>query len=286
MSTPTAIIVVLVAAAVAAYLWYKLPQLVGGHHGRILLLLALLVMPLALVQVGISKSFTSMKTTNFCTSCHEMEVYEVSLHIDDPEYLPAVHYQNRLIPTDNACYSCHTDYTLHGDFKAKINGMKHLWVHYLGDVPPPGEIKTYETYPNANCLKCHANSRAFEKKASHNSKGVTLEELYSNKKSCTSASCHGKIHDIVNLGGHDMWGTPQFELPKVLKNKKPAADPFDEGGAKDPFDEGGAKDPFADEPAGDKKPAGDKPATAIENVDDLFDDPPAPGDGAVDGGAK
>ena len=302
MSTPTAVLIVLLAAAVAAYLWYRLPQLVGGHHGRILLLLALLVMPLALVQVGVSKSFTSMKTTDFCTSCHEMEVYEVSLHIDDPEYLPAVHYQNRLVPTENACYACHTDYTLHGDFKAKLNGMKHLLVHYFGDVPPPGEIKTYETYPNANCLKCHAESRRFEKKPAHNSKGVTLEELYSNKKSCTSASCHGKIHDIVNLGGHDMFGTPPFELPKVLKNKKPAADPFEEdgggggGGAKDPFDEGGgdggggAKDPFADEPAGDKPaadkpagdqpaaPAGDKPASEIKNVDDLFDEPtPAPG---------
>lgn len=289
------VIVLLLAAAFGVFLWVRLPRLAEAHTGRVLLLVALLIMPLALMGIGVTRSLDGSKQKEFCTSCHEMEVYEVSLHIDDPEYMPAVHYQNRLVPTDNACYACHTDYTLHGDFKAKLNGMKHLLVHYFGDVPPPGEIKPYETYPNANCLKCHAESRRFEKKPAHNSKGVTLEELYANKKSCTSASCHGKIHDIVNLGTHDMFGTPPFELPKVLKNKKPAADPFDEGGdggggapgAKDPFDEGGgggAKDPFADEPAdkpsGDKPaaPAGDKPASEIKNVDDLFDEPtPAPG---------
>lgn len=297
MDTTTAVIVVLCAAAVAIYLWVRLPQLSAGHFGRVILLLAMFAMPIGLIQVGISKSINETKKMEFCTSCHEMEVYAISLHIDDPEYLPAVHYQNGLLPRETTCYTCHTDYTLYGDISAKFNGLKHMWVHFFGDVPGPGELKTYTAYPNDNCLQCHQGARRFEKKSSHTTKGVTLEMLYSNQKSCVSSGCHDKIHDIKNLGQKDIWGTPEFELPGVLKHAKPAADdPFaDEpaGGAKDPFGEpaapegGGAKDPFADEPStpdAGTKPAGDKPASEVQNVDDLFDEAPADAGKAPDAG--
>jgi cytochrome c-type protein NapC len=264
------------------------------------------VMPIGLIQVGISKSINETKKMEFCTSCHEMQVYGLSLHVDDPEYLPAVHYQNGLVPRVTTCYTCHTDYTLYGDVSAKFNGLKHMWIHFFGDIPAPGEFKTYTPYPNDNCLQCHKGARRFEKKSSHTTKGVTLEMLYSNQKSCVSSGCHDKIHDIKNLGHKDIWGTPEFELPEVLKQVKPAADdPFAEepaggapGTAKDPFDEpstpegGGAKDPFADEPTtpdAGAKPAGDKPASELKNVDDLFDEAPAdaaktPGSGDGDAG--
>jgi len=267
VSTTSAIIVVLCAAAVAVYLWVRLPQLVAGHYGRVILLLAMFVMPIGLIQVGISKSISETKQMDFCTSCHEMEVYGISLHIDDPEFLPAVHYQNGLVPRATACYTCHTDYTMYGDAHAKFNGLKHMWVHFFGDVPPPGELKLYAPYPNDNCLQCHQGARRFERKNAHITKGVTLEMLYTNQKSCVSGGCHDKIHDIKKLAQHDIWGTPEFEIPDVLKHAKPAAD--------DPFGDepaGGAKDPFDDEPSA---PAGDKPASEIENLDDLFDDEPA-----------
>ncbi|MCC6621905.1 MAG: NapC/NirT family cytochrome c [Deltaproteobacteria bacterium] len=268
MSTPLFVVLLLSAAAFGVFLWVRLPQLTGARSGRVLLLLALLVMPILLIQLGVARTLTGSKQKEFCTSCHEMEVYDTSLRIDDPEFVPANHFQNRLVPQETACYTCHTDYTLYGDISAKLNGLKHVWVHYFGDVPPPGEIALYTPYPNDNCLQCHRGGRNFEKKRPHTTEGVTLELLYSNQKSCVGKGCHDKIHDIDHLAEHDLWGEAPWPIPEVLKQKAkegPAAE--------DPF----AEDPFADEPAkpGDAPDAGSKPATAVENPDDLWDDEPA-----------
>ena len=45
------------------------------------------------------------------------------------------HYQNNRIPRDKACFTCHTDYTLFGDAKAKLRGLRHVYVNYLGRSP-------------------------------------------------------------------------------------------------------------------------------------------------------
>jgi len=283
LSTPVTVVLLLCAAAFGVFLWVRLPTLSSAPGGRVLLLLVLLVMPILLIQIGAARTLSGSKQKEFCTSCHEMEVYDVSLRIDDPEFVPANHFQNRLVPQDTACYTCHTDYTLYGDVSAKLNGLKHVWVHYFGDVPAPGEIALYTPYPNDNCLQCHRGGRNFEKKRPHTTEGVTLELLYTNQKSCVGKGCHDKIHDIDNLARHELWGEPPFTIPEVLKQKakeSPAAeDPFgDEGG--------GAQDPFADEPTKPAEPSapdagstgGDKPATAVDNVDDLWAD-------EADGGA-
>lgn len=267
------VIVLLLAAAFGVFLWVRLPRLAEVHTGRVLLLVALLIMPLALMGIGVTRSLDGSKQKEFCTSCHEMEVYDLSLQIDDPEYVPAHHYQNRMVPQDTACYTCHTDYTLYGDVSAKLNGLKHVWVHYFGDVPPPGEIALYNPYPNDNCLQCHRGARRFEKKASHNSDGVTLELLYSNQKSCVSSGCHDKIHDIKNIAKADLWGEARWPIPSILLERAKESP-----GAEDPF----AEDPFADEPspdagstgspdASDEK-KGERPASEIDNVDELWDD--------------
>jgi len=267
-STFWSVIFLLGSAAFAVFLWVRLPKLTAARTGKVLLLLALFVVPFFLLQIGVSQSLTGSKQKDFCTSCHEMQVYDTSLHIDDPEYVPANHYQNRMVPQDTACYTCHTDYTLYGDIEAKFNGMKHVFVHYFGDVPEAGEIKLYKPYPNDNCLQCHRGSRAFEKKKAHTSEGVTLEILYGNQKSCASNGCHDKMHDIKKIGGMDLWGKPAFPVPDKLKQAVPAE-------ADDPF----ADDPFADDNgsgAGDDK--GDE-------VDDLFADEPATPDAGSAGGA-
>ena len=83
------IILLVCAAAFAVFLWVRLPRLVAARTGRIVLLFALLVMPLALTPVGVSQSLHESKQKDFCMSCHEMQVYDTSLQIDDPEYIPA-----------------------------------------------------------------------------------------------------------------------------------------------------------------------------------------------------
>src|ERR1051325_11060734 len=106
------------------------------------------------------------KQTEFCLSCHVMEPYGRSLHVDERGHIPAVHYQNHLVPADRACFTCHTTYTLFGDYNAKLHGLRHVYVQYLGTIPK--EIKLYEPYNNRECLHCHLGARSFEEGAMHN----------------------------------------------------------------------------------------------------------------------
>jgi len=69
-----------------------------------------------------------------------------SLHVDDPSYIPARHFQNNLIPRDQPCYTCHTDYTLFGTIHAKFRGLRHIYVEYFGKVPHPADIRLYTPF--------------------------------------------------------------------------------------------------------------------------------------------
>ena len=54
-----------------------------------------------------------------------------------------------------------------GGIKAKLGGLKHIYVYYLGTPPSPENIKLYEPYNNRECLHCHAGARSFEEGAVH-----------------------------------------------------------------------------------------------------------------------
>jgi cytochrome c-type protein NapC len=117
--------------------------------------------------------------------------YGASLQADQLDWLPASHYQNRRVPREAACYACHTDYTMFGDVSAKLRGARHVWVHYFGDVPPPGEIELYVPYQNRECLHCHGGARAFEESILH---ADMLAELEGGEVSCLD--CHGEVHHV------------------------------------------------------------------------------------------
>ncbi|MEO5936531.1 MAG: hypothetical protein ABIP81_04895, partial [Terriglobales bacterium] len=114
-----------------------------------------------------------------------------------PTYLAASHYINRRIPTDQACYTCHTDYTMFGDAKAKMRGLKHVWVWLTDDRKPP--LALYNPYPNQNCLHCHAGAKSFEEGAIHNADAETMLQIKSNKIGCTSSGCHDTVHNAQGL---------------------------------------------------------------------------------------
>ena len=42
----------------------------------------------------------------------------VSLTIDSSDHLAAAHYQNSRVPREQACYTCHTTYTMFGGAKS------------------------------------------------------------------------------------------------------------------------------------------------------------------------
>jgi hypothetical protein len=127
-----------------------------------------------------------------------MEQYGQSLTIDDPDHIPATHFENSRVPRDHACFSCHTTYTLYGDAAAKMKGMKHMWVNYFGTIP--AKIELYEPFKNRECLHCHDGARSFEEQEFHHE---YREQLMSNETSCLE--CHDKTHDIENLASLPKW---------------------------------------------------------------------------------
>lgn len=174
------------------------PSITAAQGWKILAFIALFVLPILITVLGTSAHIENSKSTSFCLSCHVMEPYGESLRIDSAEHLPAQHFQNKLIPRDQACYTCHTTYTMFGDMNAKLQGLKHLYVYYLGTVPEP--IELYAEYNNRECLHCHQGARAFEANEDHSG---LREDLVSNEFSCLD--CHSSVHDVHELAGLDVW---------------------------------------------------------------------------------
>jgi nitrate/TMAO reductase-like tetraheme cytochrome c subunit len=174
------------------------PALTAARGGRILAFGGFFVLPALATWVGFGSHVERSKSTSFCLSCHEMRPYGESLALEDPGYLPAHHFQERRIDRDRACFTCHTTYTMFGDTRAKLNGLRHLYVHYLGE--PPEKIALYRPYQNRECLHCHAGARAFEENEMH---ADVRAELRDNVTSCLE--CHDQTHDVERLAELPKW---------------------------------------------------------------------------------
>src|SRR6188472_2550426 len=131
--------VLLTALALVAILLVLLivrrPGLTAGPGGKALAFLAFFLLPGLVTALGLRGHVEDSKTTKFCVSCHIMEPYGKSLLADDPESLVATHFQNARVDREHACFTCHTTYTMFGDTKAKLTGLKHVWVNYIGTKP-------------------------------------------------------------------------------------------------------------------------------------------------------
>src|SRR5688572_28874891 len=177
----------LVAGIALAGLLVLRPGLTAARGGKVLAFVAFFVLPGAALWAGYQLHMEHSKSTQFCLSCHVMEPYGRSMLIDDTSYLPAGHFQHRRIDRDHACFTCHTNYTLFGDYKAKLGGLRHVWVYYMGEIHE--KIELYEPYKNRECLHCHAGARSFVEMHSDD-----LPALESNETSCLE--CHDLVHAV------------------------------------------------------------------------------------------
>jgi cytochrome c-type protein NapC len=177
---------------------FSLDPLLANRRGRLLLLFAAVVPPGVISFESVATGVQRSSETSFCVSCHEMNDYGRSLFVDNPLALSAVHYQRRLIPRDNVCFACHTDYALFGTMKAKLNGLMHVFVHYTGG--PRGPIELYAPYPNHNCMHCHDDARGYLEVPVHLSHAA---ELRSGERSCLS--CHDVAHDLEGARAAHFW---------------------------------------------------------------------------------
>ena len=174
------------------------PSLTAVTGGKVLAFIALFILPITALALGSAVHLEEAKSTSFCLSCHTMEAYGKSLRIDDPTYIPAAHFQNNRIPRNQACYTCHTNYTMFGGVKAKLGGLRHLYIYYFGTVP--AKLALYEPFNNRECLHCHAGARSFEETSPHKE---MREQLGTNDMSCLT--CHNKVHDVEHADQIKFW---------------------------------------------------------------------------------
>ncbi len=204
MSLPTTLLLSLILfSAVLVSVLVALPGITASRGGKVLAFLVLFVLPLLCMAIGVSSEVERSKSTSFCLSCHVMEPYGRSLKVDDPSYLAAAHFQNHRVPADQACYTCHANYAMFGGVRAKMHGLRHVYVQYLGKLPQ--QIHLYEPYNNRECLHCHSGARSFEEGAMHNADPDLLPAVKANKMSCLSSGCHDVVHNISNLNNAKFW---------------------------------------------------------------------------------
>jgi cytochrome c-type protein NapC len=203
----TALILILFMAIVAALslLTALRPELTAVRGGKIFAFVALCILPLLSIWAGFHEQIERSTSTQFCLSCHVMGDFGKSLYVDDKSFLPAAHFQNNFVPRDHACFTCHTDYTMFGDYKAKWRGVHHVVVQYFGKIPKPEDIKLYTSYNNGECLHCHAGARSYEEASSHHKSSDMLALAASNQLSCTSSNCHDIVHNVADLNGATFW---------------------------------------------------------------------------------
>lgn len=183
------------------------PSITASRGGKVLAFVVLFLLPALVASLGASEHMERSRQTNFCLSCHIMEPYGRSLLIDDPAFLPAAHFQNARIPRDEACYTCHTDYVMYGSIRAKIRGLRHVYMQYIGHAAPP--LHLYSAYNNRECLHCHAGARSFETGAVHSADPSIMALIKSNQLSCVSSGCHQSLHNAAHLGEMKFWEQPK-----------------------------------------------------------------------------
>jgi nitrate/TMAO reductase-like tetraheme cytochrome c subunit len=180
------------------------PDMTAARGGKMLAFAVIFVLPLLAGSMGVTEHMERSKETHFCLSCHIMEPYGRSLYVDSKEAVPAAHFQYARIPRDHACFTCHTTYTMFGDYAAKMRGLRHVWVSYLGKPPKPEDIKLYTPYNNRECLHCHDGARSFEENNVHKD-GDTMAQIKSGKQSCVDAGCHDVTHNVKDLKEQKFW---------------------------------------------------------------------------------
>ena len=199
----TILIAILAVGGFLAAVFIFKPGITLTRGGKMLAFVSLFVFPVLSLALGTTEHLEYSKSTAFCLECHVMQDYGKSLTIDDPSFLPAAHYQNHRVPKEQACYTCHTDYTMFGTARSKLRGLRHVYAQVTGKIPE--KIALYTPYNNRECLHCHAGARSFEEGATHNAEPDRLAKIKSNELSCLSSGCHESVHNIEGLKDAKFW---------------------------------------------------------------------------------
>ncbi|MGH9739085.1 MAG: NapC/NirT family cytochrome c [Candidatus Acidiferrales bacterium] len=202
--TTAILIALIVVSAILALFFLVRPVVAAGPREKILAFIALFILPVLCVGGGMSAHIQRSEQRRFCISCHSMQPYGRSLYVDNPNYIPAAHFQNHRVPANEACYACHADYAIYGPLVDKMRGLKRIYMQYVST--PPAHITIPGGFNNDQCLRCHAGARDFEGNPVHR---AIMASLTSNHMSCVTSGCHDTVHDIASLGHVKFWSPGQ-----------------------------------------------------------------------------
>ena len=218
MITPLGALIglIIATAVIDIYLVFR-PSISQNPGGRILAFIGIFLMPLMICWISLDTHMEASKRTEFCLSCHVMQTHGMSLYVNDKEYIPAVHFQNHRIPKDEACFTCHTTYTMYGDYAAKLRGLRHIYYQYIGTIPDT--IRLYSPFSNRECLHCHDGARSFEEQSVHISTPGIMDSIKRDQMSCLASGCHDIAHDIKSLPTAEFWKPADLKYrPEWMKD--------------------------------------------------------------------
>lgn len=190
----------IVLSIVLAFIFLIWPSVTTGTAWKILAFIGLCALPALCIVGGMNFHMQRSEQRQFCISCHAMVPYGQSLYVDDPNHIPAQHFQNHRVPPDTACYACHADYTIYGPLRDKMRGLTRIYMQYVST--PPNPIVIPGGYRNDQCLHCHLGARDFEENPVHS---AMMDALTSNQMSCLTSGCHDTAHNVANLSHEKFW---------------------------------------------------------------------------------
>ncbi|HSB06868.1 MAG TPA: hypothetical protein VLK23_16960 [Thermodesulfobacteriota bacterium] len=156
-------------------------------------LLALGILPMVLLPIGNFTVLEYAKEERNCNSCHlVLQTYVDDMRNPASESLAALHFQHRFSP-ETSCYSCHTNYGVHGSVEGKIAGLGHALRYLTHQYQLPLKIST--PFPNTLCLKCHHGAKRFMARNEHlDGPGKVSADLINGTRRCTD--CHKPAHQV------------------------------------------------------------------------------------------
>ncbi len=182
-----------VVAAILAIGWlvtveFFLVRRIQPATQRALLFGGLLVLPAIVLISSGATVLEETKRVAACGSCHVMDPFVNDMQNPQSASLAARHFRNRWI-ADHQCYHCHTGYGAHGTLAGKRDGLRHWLLYVTSTYKEPIEFSG--SYPNANCLECHAGQATFQEVTSHQ---ALSDYLGTDQVGCVA--CHGPPHPV------------------------------------------------------------------------------------------
>jgi len=193
-----ALVPAVLAAGILVWFLVRKPSL----HARatvIALLFGLGVFPIGTATVGNLHGFEATKKVEFCNGCHVMEPWIADARDPEGTSLASLHSRNVHVG-EQACYSCHADYSMYGTLLTKQQGTKHMWMYWaegyhgmeMGEAI--SKIEIAKPFPNSTCMQCHSTKLpGWSDEPEH---GAVAEDVRAGATSCAAAGCHGPAHGV------------------------------------------------------------------------------------------